>query len=45
MLLVDVENHTFARDDEVKVGIAEKRPLEEWLKELVCAFCFLIFVN
>ncbi|XP_035213365.1 putative glutamate synthase [NADPH] isoform X2 [Stegodyphus dumicola] len=35
MLLVDVKKHVFMRDDEVKLGIAEQRPLKKWLEELI----------
>lgn len=35
MLLVDTQEHTFLRDDAVKVNIAIQRPLEKWLEELV----------
>ena len=41
MILVDIEKQSFARDDEVKLGFAELRPLADWLKKLVC----LIFIG
>jgi len=34
MLLIDTKERVFARDEELKLAIARKRPLEEWLKEL-----------
>ena len=34
MLLIDTKEKVFARDEEVKLNIARKRPLEEWLKEM-----------
>ena len=34
MLLIDTKEKVFARDEELKLTIARKRPLENWLKEL-----------
>jgi len=34
MLLIDTKEKVFARDEEVKLSIARKRPLENWLKEM-----------
>uniref|UniRef100_T1IMC7 glutamate synthase (ferredoxin) n=1 Tax=Strigamia maritima TaxID=126957 RepID=T1IMC7_STRMM len=35
MLLVDTQEKIFTRDEELKLEIARKRPLGEWLKELI----------
>ncbi|KAF7492057.1 Glutamate synthase [NADH] [Sarcoptes scabiei] len=34
MLLIDTEQKIMAKDEEIKLSIARKRPLAEWLKEL-----------
>lgn len=34
MLLIDTKEKMFAKDEEVKLSIARKRPLGEWVKEL-----------
>ncbi|XP_035233613.1 ferredoxin-dependent glutamate synthase 1-like, partial [Stegodyphus dumicola] len=34
MLLVDTQKHVFIKDEELKLQIAQKRPLGEWLKEM-----------
>lgn len=35
MLLVDTENHVVIKDEELKLQIARKRPLHNWLEEMV----------
>lgn len=34
MLLVDTQDKTFVKDEELKLSIARRRPLDDWLKEL-----------
>ncbi|XP_071038942.1 uncharacterized protein [Parasteatoda tepidariorum] len=34
MLLVDTENHLFIKDEDLKLQISRKRPLEKWLQEM-----------